>query len=163
METMVKFGTPEPIIYKDPETGVAVPVRALGTVEVYTTAATEGQERDVIDVNVKQAAVLGMVKFFDNMSKDAVPYFSAEKRISDAQKAIAATIKNAGYGVGMVMLHKIQCSEDSRKAMDDARNNVKPEPVPSQPTIMPMPKFCTNCGAPANGAKFCTHCGTKLI
>ena len=24
------------------------------------------------------------------------------------------------------------------------------------------PKFCSNCGAPANGGKFCEYCGTKL-
>lgn len=25
------------------------------------------------------------------------------------------------------------------------------------------PKFCPNCGTPANGARFCSNCGTKLI
>ena len=24
------------------------------------------------------------------------------------------------------------------------------------------PKFCPNCGAPANGGNFCTNCGNKL-
>ncbi len=26
----------------------------------------------------------------------------------------------------------------------------------------PRPKFCSNCGAPADGGKFCQHCGSKL-
>ena len=26
----------------------------------------------------------------------------------------------------------------------------------------PKPKFCPNCGAPADGGKFCQHCGGKL-
>jgi len=26
----------------------------------------------------------------------------------------------------------------------------------------PAPKFCPNCGAPADGGKFCQHCGSKL-
>ena len=26
----------------------------------------------------------------------------------------------------------------------------------------PRPKFCPNCGAPADGGKFCQHCGSKL-
>jgi hypothetical protein len=26
----------------------------------------------------------------------------------------------------------------------------------------PKPKFCSNCGAPANGGKFCQNCGSKL-
>jgi hypothetical protein len=33
------------------------------------------------------------------------------------------------------------------------------QPVPQTPA---GPKFCSNCGAPAEGGKFCQHCGTKF-
>ena len=161
METMVKFGTPEPVIYRDPETQVAVSAKVLGTAEVYTTGATEGQERDVINENVSEAAVLGVVKFFDDMSKNSVPFSEVQLRISDAQKAITASIKNAGYGVGSVIIHSINCDEASKKAMESAKNNTSTDVVPAP--VAAGPKFCPNCGAPTNGAKFCGHCGTKLI
>lgn len=37
-----------------------------------------------------------------------------------------------------------------------------PQPVP-EPTPVPSgPKFCQNCGAPADGGKFCQSCGSRL-
>ena len=172
METMVKFGTPEPILYKDPDTAVSVSVRALGNAEVYTTAVTEGQTRDVIDSNVKQAAVLGLIKFFDNMSRDLVAYSSIQGYLKDARKCITEAIQNAGYGVEMVDIHSIRCDEESQKAMDSKKRNIYTEAFPPQPTIFSMTdgkspqtggRFCPNCGSPTGGAKFCTNCGTKLI
>ena len=32
----------------------------------------------------------------------------------------------------------------------------------AQDTPKPAPKFCGNCGAPANGGKFCQYCGSPL-
>ncbi len=38
-----------------------------------------------------------------------------------------------------------------------------PAAAAAEPAQEPeKPKFCPNCGAPANGGKFCEHCGTKL-
>ena len=186
METIVKFGMPEPIIYKDPETLVSVSARVLGTVEVYTQGATEGQARDVIETNVRQAVILGLVKFFDDMSKNSVPFSKTQIHIKDAQKAITASVKNAGYGVGTVIIHSINCDSASQEALNNARLQIFKEETPPQPSIVRMatsatvsaapystvvvgpaatagPKFCPNCGTPTNGAKFCTNCGNKLI
>lgn len=41
----------------------------------------------------------------------------------------------------------------------------KPEAVPQAAPVQEVsagPKFCTNCGAPAEGGKFCTHCGSPM-
>lgn len=35
-------------------------------------------------------------------------------------------------------------------------------PAPAEPAAPPRPKFCTNCGAPAEGGKFCQSCGSPL-
>ena len=35
-----------------------------------------------------------------------------------------------------------------------------PQAAPVQEA--PRPKFCPNCGAPAEGGKFCQHCGSPL-
>jgi membrane protease subunit (stomatin/prohibitin family) len=34
--------------------------------------------------------------------------------------------------------------------------------APEEPAAPPRPKFCTNCGAPAEGGKFCQSCGSPL-
>ena len=36
------------------------------------------------------------------------------------------------------------------------------EPVSTPAPEVPKPKFCPNCGAPAEGGKFCQSCGSKL-
>ena len=41
------------------------------------------------------------------------------------------------------------------------------QPAPTQPAPVAQPapagpKFCPNCGAPAEGGKFCAHCGTQF-
>ena len=180
METMVKFGTPEPIIYKDPETLVSVSAKVIGTAEVYTTGATEGQTRDVIDVNVRQAVILGLVRFFDEMSQNSVPFSEVQLRIPDAQKAITASVKNAGYGVGTVIIHSINCDEAGRKAMENVRNNTYNDAFPvanlatsatisaaPYATIVPGPAdpktasatLATSATTTAAGPKFCPNCG----
>ena len=35
-------------------------------------------------------------------------------------------------------------------------------PQPAAPEVPAGPKFCPNCGAPAEGGKFCQNCGTKF-
>ncbi len=35
-------------------------------------------------------------------------------------------------------------------------------PVQPVQAAQPAPKFCSNCGAPANGGKFCQNCGSPL-
>lgn len=35
-------------------------------------------------------------------------------------------------------------------------------PVQAEEPAAPAPKFCPNCGAPADGGKFCQNCGSRL-
>ena len=53
-----------------------------------------------------------------------------------------------------------QVVQRSRMAPQTVSANVAPAPeaAPAQSG----PKFCTNCGAPADGGKFCQSCGSKL-
>ena len=37
-----------------------------------------------------------------------------------------------------------------------------PQPVPEPTPASTGPKFCPNCGAPADGGKFCQSCGSRL-
>ena len=37
-----------------------------------------------------------------------------------------------------------------------------PQPVPAPASAPTGPKFCPNCGAPADGGKFCQSCGSRL-
>ena len=48
-------------------------------------------------------------------------------------------------------------SEKMQRTLDEAARILgKTAPAES------APKFCPNCGAPANGGKFCSFCGTSL-
>ncbi len=37
-----------------------------------------------------------------------------------------------------------------------------PKDIFTEANIMDTPKYCTNCGAPLNGAKFCQNCGQAV-
>lgn len=52
--------------------------------------------------------------------------------------------------------------QKSRETAPVAAPAAEPVPAPAQESAVPAgPKFCPNCGAPAEGGKFCQHCGTK--
>lgn len=59
--------------------------------------------------------------------------------------------------------------EEIREALLNRRGSapvvaaVTPIPAqPAAPAAPPRPKFCTNCGAPAESGKFCQNCGSPL-
>ncbi|MBQ3574594.1 MAG: DUF4428 domain-containing protein [Clostridia bacterium] len=43
-----------------------------------------------------------------------------------------------------------------------AVQNAAPAPQATPAQEVPRPKFCSNCGAPAEGGKFCQNCGSPL-
>ena len=48
-------------------------------------------------------------------------------------------------------------------AVEDAKQRIIAQETGSAPVQeAPKPKFCPNCGAPADGGKFCQSCGSKL-
>jgi len=48
-------------------------------------------------------------------------------------------------------------------ATEEAEKRIELEALKApQAQETPKPKFCPECGAPADGGKFCQHCGTKL-
>ena len=74
------------------------------------------------------------------------------------------------YSEYQMMCDKIiQAVEDGKRGQAAAGAGVSPAPeahgfqtpVVEQP-VQAGPKFCPNCGAPADGGKFCQHCGSKL-
>ena len=67
------------------------------------------------------------------------------------------------YSEYQMMCDKIiQAVEDGKRGQA-AVSAVMEAPVVEQPVQeAPKPKFCPNCGAPAEGGKFCQSCGSKL-
>ena len=57
-----------------------------------------------------------------------------------------------------------EIQEKARKEIDDRTRELYPvgTDVQTQPVAPASPKFCSNCGAPAEGGKFCQNCGSKL-
>ena len=55
------------------------------------------------------------------------------------------------------------------QAVEDGKRGAAAPVAPAAPVYQsapvqeaPKPKFCPNCGAPADGGKFCQNCGSKL-
>ena len=76
--------------------------------------------------------------------------------------------------LAMASPNKDMILQQASQAMTEATMRIKTQmsapasqaaPVyqPSPVQEVPKPKFCPNCGAPADGGKFCQSCGSKLI
>ena len=83
------------------------------------------------------------------------------------------TVMQLSTAVAMLAVHASNKDEINRQmaqAMTEAQLRIAgaavgavsqaAETAPAQHAQ--SPKFCTNCGAPADGGKFCQHCGSKL-
>ena len=55
-----------------------------------------------------------------------------------------------------------QMCDEIRELMDAGRRGAASVQASAPVQEAPRPKFCPNCGAPAEGGKFCQHCGSKL-
>ena len=57
----------------------------------------------------------------------------------------------------------IRVKSMTEAAVEDAKQRIIAQETGSAPVQeAPKPKFCPNCGAPADGGKFCQSCGSKL-
>lgn len=84
-----------------------------------------------------------------------------QKMIEKAQKEIEQKLAQ------MTPEERRQAELKAQKAIADDKarmDNLIAEAtaLAAQDTPKPAPKFCGNCGAPANGGKFCQYCGSPL-
>lgn len=67
------------------------------------------------------------------------------------------------YNEYQMMCEKIiQVVEDGKRGAVEAPAAPAVQPPVAEAPVQSGPKFCPNCGAPADGGKFCQHCGSKL-
>ncbi len=96
------------------------------------------------------------------------------------QMAMTDAMANGGSGsrlgadmvnmqMGMMMGQQMMANMNAQvQGNAQMQGNVQPQGnAQMQGNVQPQgtaaPKFCPNCGTPANGAKFCPECGNKLI
>ena len=52
--------------------------------------------------------------------------------------------------------------QQATQAMAEVQNRLSQQTVQAAAAVPAGPKFCPNCGAPADGGKFCQSCGSRL-
>ena len=77
--------------------------------------------------------------------------------------SIANSREHRRYNEYQMMCEKIiQTVEDGKRGAVEAPSGPAAQPPVTEAPVQAGPKFCPNCGAPADGGKFCQHCGGKL-
>ncbi len=85
-----------------------------------------------------------------------------QKLLEKAQRELEETLAKMTPEERAAAERRAQTVIDADRAemqrMTDAAAKLAAGELPEKPAA----KFCTNCGAPAEGGKFCTHCGSPL-
>ena len=176
-EIEVRFGTTNPVPFKDARTGEEVQLRAFGDAMVVVKDTAKFASVD----DVKKNAPLYLLDAFHkavselNGSLDASQLGSSTNKL---ERKIAEKLNASGLMATAVKLMEVVLTPESEAKLkagilstpmtDDHPVNVSRPMVDSFPAgngitdgMMMFPKFCPNCGAKA-GSRFCPNCGSKL-
>ncbi|MBR1796494.1 MAG: hypothetical protein IJ757_00545 [Clostridiales bacterium] len=184
-----RFGTQNPIPYRDGNYGIDVRLSGHGNISTENDVTEDEQNL------IKAKAIHALQVALSNISAQGASCLELQRYVSQINQSITEALAKDGYKCHVVMAN-IMPDEVSRQLIDKykraaavtnpaaadlaMRNEAMRAQMvaqSAQPQVMAQaavgvqaavaanrPKFCTNCGAPTGPAgKFCSNCGSQLF
>ena len=176
-EIEVRYGTTNPVPFKDARTKEEVHLRAFGDAMVVVKDTTKFQSVDDVKRNAPSVVLDAFIKAVSDLD-GALDASELNRSTKQIERKTAENLNASGLMATAVKLMDLALTPESKEKLkaglfktpmtDDHPVNVSRPMVDSFPAgngitdgMMMFPKFCPNCGAKA-GSRFCPHCGSKL-
>lgn len=153
----LKWGTMNPIRYKDYTNGVEIPVKMCGLVEVRVA-----DPETKIGEDQFKAAVLDLLQpIIAGLENDMVPYDKLQFQQQKLADGFKAEFAKDNLVIVRFLLASVSPREDEKKPLDMSQPDIAAK-VSRARGDAPAGKLCPQCGAPDTGSKFCSNCGAVL-
>ena len=153
----LKWGTMNPIRYKDYTNGIEIPVKMCGLVEVRVA-----DPETKIGEDQFKAAVLDLLQpIIAGLENDMVPYDKLQFQQQKLADEFKAEFAKDNLVIVRFLLASVSPREEEKKPLDMSQPDIAAK-VSRARGDAPAGKLCPQCGAPDTGSKFCSNCGAVL-